>query len=331
MGADGNHDASTGRHLDARALRFAVVFPVLLSLGLVAGGLMVGGQLAGGAELPWGGGPVPLAVFLATGVAAILLLGAGIGSLGARTTLPRTSRRVLLGVAMALQLAACTLFAAALLGQTGQGELPAVRVDGYVMLMGSGLAAAMGVVLALTFKPDEQWSPADDAALAALVETAEDPAAARDRMGYFLHPRSSVIVMILLAAVLPGSLLALLSPWILPALVLAALVVVALLCATVQVDRTQLTVKLLGFIPALVAPCEGIDVAVSLDVAARDHGGWGLRRHSGSATFLAKSGAAVVIRQNNGGSVVVGAPDLDAADELAAILNRRAGKSPGHR
>lgn len=328
MAPERSHDSGTERHLDARALRFALIFPALLSVALVTGGVMVGSQLPHGVFSPLGGGPVSLTVFLAVGMGTILVLGAGIGVFGARTTLPRTLRRVLLGVAMALQLGACTFFAATLLGQAGGGQPPAVRIDGYVMLMGSGLAAAMGVVLALTFKPDEQWSTMDDQALARLLEEEADPAAANDQLAYFLRPRGSVIMMILLVAVLPGSLLALLSPWILLALVVAALLVIAMLCATVQVDRRALTVKILGIVPVLIAPCEGVDAAVSLDIVASDYGGCGLRRHSGNASFLARSGAAVVLRQSDGGKVVVGAPDLDLADELSEILNRRAGKTP---
>ena len=328
MGPDGSHDAGSERHIDARALRFALIFPALLSVALVAGGLMVGSQLPHGVLLPLGGNPVPLATFLAVGVAAILVLGAGIGNFGARTTLSRSVRRILLGLAMALQLVACTLFAAALLGQAGGGELPAVRIDGYVMLMGSGLAAAMGVVLALTFTPDEQWTSGDDQALARLLDEEEDPTAANDQLAYFLRPPGSVIMMVLLVAILPGSLLALLSPWILLGMVVAALLAVGMLCATVQVDRRQLTVRILGIFPALIAPCEAVEAAVSLDIVAKDHGGWGLRKHGGSASFLARSGAAVVLRLSGGGKVVVGAPDLDLADELSEILNRRAGKTP---
>ena len=331
MTFDGSHDVPSARHLDARALRFALIFPGLLAIGLVIGGLLVGGDLPDGVELPWGGGAVSLPVFLSVGVGTILVLGAGIGGWGARTTLPGTGRRVLLGTAMALQLASCTLFAAALLGQSSQGPLPAVRVDGYVMLMGSGLAAAMGVVLALTFKPDGQWTRADDAALAGILDSAHDPAAAHDQLAYFLHPRGSVTMMILLLAVLPGSLLALISPWILLGLLAAALLLVAMLCATVHVDRQGLTVKILGFIPALVAPCEEIAAAVSLDIVAKDYGGWGLRKHSGNATFLSYSGAAVVLRMNDGAKVAVSAPNLDTADELSEILNRRAGKPPTQR
>ncbi|MGO4382923.1 hypothetical protein [Specibacter sp. RAF43] len=317
---------NNGRRVDARALRFAIIFPVLLCLGLVIGGLLLAGALPRGVELPTGGGPLPVPAFLAVAVALTLLLGIGVGTQGARTTLPRQLRRVLLGVGMALQLASATLFAAALLGQSVQGGAAVQRVDGYVALMGCGLAAAMGVVLALTFKPDEQWTPADDAALAEVLDLEADPDAARDRLGYVIHPRSSVIIMIVLCGLLPGSVLSILSPWLLLVTTLVAVAVVGALCATVHIDRTALTVKLAGLLPVLVIPCTGIDAAVSLVVAARDHGGWGLSRRGGSASFLAASGAAVVLRQGDGGRAVVGAPDLDTADAAAAILNRRAGK-----
>ncbi|MDJ0316019.1 hypothetical protein [Arthrobacter antibioticus] len=327
----GSHDSTRERHIDARALRFALIFPVLLAAALVLGGVFTSSQLPDGVLLPVGGWAVPLPTFLGIGVASILILGAGVGSFGARTTFSRTLRRILLGVAMTLQLTACALFAATLLGQAGAGELPAVQVDGYVMLMGSGLAMAMGVVLALTFKPDEQWSSTDDLALARVLLAEEDPAAGKDQLAYFLHPKSSVIMMILLAAILPGALLALLSPWVLLAAGLLALLAISMLCATVEVDRSQLIVKLLGVIPVVVAPCEEVDAAVSLNIVAKNYGGWGLRKHSGSATFLTHSGAAVVLRESSGAKVVVSAPNLDIADELSQILNRRAGKSPQQR
>ncbi|WP_186759792.1 hypothetical protein [Arthrobacter alpinus] len=313
-------------NIDVRALRFALIFPGLLSAALVAGAFLVGHQ-HGSMVLPWGGNPVSLPSFLAVGVAGIVVLGAGIGSQGARTTVPRTLRRVLLGTAMTLQLSAFTLFVATLLGQAGRGDLVPLRVDGYVLLMGCGLAVAMGLVLSLTFKPDEQWGAADDTALIRALEAAADPDAVNDRMAYVIHPRSSVIMMILLAALLPGALLTLLTPWLLLATVGVALLVIATLCATVQVDRRQLTVKISGVIAVLVAPCEEVQAAVSLDIVAKDYGGWGLRKHSGSASFLTHSGAAVVLRQSGGGRLVVSAPNLDVADEMAAILNRRAGKA----
>ncbi len=313
--------------MDARALRFAVIFAVLLSAALLLGGFLIRDRLPSGVVPPLGGSPIPVPVFLGWGVGLILLSGAGVGSQGARTALSATFRRVLLGTAVALELAVFTLFVATLLGQGGQGGLPSVRVDGFVLLMGSGLAAAMGIVLAMTFKPVEQWGAADDLALARALAAEADPTAGNDQMAYFLHPRSSVIIMILLTGILPGTFLALINPWIFLAAVVLALAVVGMLCATVEVDREQLRVKLVGVVPVLLVPCQGVDGAVSLDIIAKDYGGWGPRRHSGTATFLTHSGAAVVLRQSNGGKVVVSAPDLDIADDLAQILNRRAGKA----
>ncbi len=319
---------SNERHIDARALRVAIIFPVLLSLGLVGGGLLLARSLPRGAELPLGGGPLPLPVFLAVAVAVTLLLGIGVGAFGAWTTLARNLRRALLGTAMALQLGSITVFAAALLGQSAEGGAAAQRVDGYVVLMGCGLAAAMGLVLALTFKPDEQWSGADDEALAEMLELEEDPTVSNDRLVYAIHPRSSVVIMILLAGILPGAVLTVVSAWFLPAFVAAAVLAIGALCATVHVDRRRLAVKLAGLLPVIVMACTDVEAAVSLDIKAGDYGGWGLRKHSGSESFLAFSGAAVVLRCVLG-RVVLSAPNLDTADDLAAILNRRAGKRPG--
>lgn len=329
MGYGSGESTTHERRMDARALRFAIIFAVLLSAALLLGGFLIRAQLPHGVVPPLGGSPLPVPTFLGIGVVLILLLGAGLGSQGARISLPSTARRVLLGVAVALQLGVFTLFVATLLGQGAQGGLSPVRVDGFVLLMGCGLAAAMGVVLSMTFKPVEQWSAADDRAMEQELEAEKDPTASNDKLAYFLHPRSSVVIMILLTGILPGTFLALINPWIFVAAAVLALLVVGMLCATVEVDRAQLSVKLLGLVPVLIAPCEGLDAAVSLDIVAKDYGGWGLRKHSGSATFLTHSGAAVVLRQRDGGRVVVSAPDLDIADDLAQILNRRAGKAPG--
>lgn len=328
-GSPQNNPENNVSGIDARALRFALTFPVLLSVALVLGTLLLSPELPGGIELPWGGGAVPVPLFLAVGVIAIVVLGAGVGALGANTTFPRTLRRVLLGAAMTLQLSVFTLFVAALLGQGAHGELPAQRTSGFVVLMGCGLAVAMGLVLALSFKPAEQWSAADDAALAAMVSPESAVSAVNgERLGYFLHPRGSVIIMILLVALLPGALLVLLSPWILLAMVLAALLIIALLCATVTVDGRQITVKRLGFLPVITVPHTRVVAAVALQVTVKNDGGWGLRRRSGSVSFITRSGAGVVLREHDGGRVVLSAPTLDAAEQFASLVNRKAGETP---
>ncbi|MFC8302569.1 hypothetical protein ACFUCV_02670 [Specibacter sp. NPDC057265] len=312
--------------VDARALRFALTFPVLLSVALAVGGLLLTPGLPRGIELPWGGGAVPVPLFLMVAAASMVGAGGGLGALGANTAFPGTTRRVLLGVAMAVQLSLFSLFVAALLGQGAAGELPPQRVSGFVVLMGCGLAAAMGVVLALSFKPEEQWSAADDAALAALAHP--EQAAVQGRVGYFLHPRSSVIIMILLAALLPGALLAILSPWILLAMVLAALAGIALLSASVVAENRRITVKMLGFVPVITVPCSQVAAAGALELTVAGNGGRGLRRRRGSVSFLARPGAGVVLRTHDGGRVVLGAPDLEVAEEFAAWVNGRAGETP---
>lgn len=320
----GHPDGNVSR-FDARALRFALVFPVLLSLALAGGSLLLKSGLPRGIELPWEPGFVPVPVFVAVAAAAMLGIGGGLGALGAATMFPGNLRRVFLGVAMALQLSIFSLFVAALLGQGAPGDFPPQRMSGFVAIMGCGLSAAMGLVLALSNKPAEQWSRTDDAALAALVDP--DAAAEEGRLSHHLHPRSSVIIMILLAALLPGALLAILSPWLFVALLLAALAAIAALCATVTADAQRITVAWLGLLPAIVVPYRDVVAAAALDLVAADHG-WGLRRRRGSASFLARGGAGVVLRLHDGGRVVLGAPDREAAGELAAWVNRRAGTTP---
>lgn len=315
-----------GTRVDARALRFVIIFPVLLCLGMVAGGFLLRGELPGGVELPVGGGKLPLPIFLLIASGVTLLCGIGIGTQGTRTRLPRTARRLLLGTAMAVQLSISALFSAALLGQLqDEGHTPQ-RVDGYVVFMGCGLAVALGVVLALAFKPEEQWSNADDAALAAELERHRDPQAAHDRLSYWVHPRSSVVIMILLGGLFPGGLLSIISPWFLLIFAFVACALVAYLCALVSVDRSSLRVRVGGVLQVIEVPCQSVQGAVSLDIKAGDYGGWGLRKHSGKESFLAYSGAAVVLRTASSGQTVVGAPTLDIADDVSGILNRRAGK-----
>jgi len=278
--------------------------------------------------LPAGGDSVPLAVFLAVGAGAVLLPALVVGIPATRTALPRTLRRIMLGITMALQLSVFSLFVSAILAQGAPaGGAPPERFSSFVFLMGSGLSAAMGVVLGMTFKPDEQWTRQDDAALEAMLEGEADPSAAADRLLFFVHPRSSVVTMILLFGILPGGLLTLVSPWLWLAMIVLASLVCASLCASVHVNRAELRVKLAGILPVIVIPVSHVDAAVSLQVTARDYGGWGLRKHSGEQTFLAGSGAAVVLRMDDGGRAVIGTPNLDVADEVAALLNRRAGKS----
>ena len=104
MAFDGSHDSTHERPVDARALRFALIFPLLLSVALFLGGFLIKEQLPDGVLLLWGAAPIPVGSSLGIGAALIVLVGAGVGSQGARTSLPAMSRRILLGVGMTLQL-----------------------------------------------------------------------------------------------------------------------------------------------------------------------------------------------------------------------------------
>ena len=54
MGHNGGNGTAHERHMDARALRFAVIFAVLLSAALLLGGFLIRDQLPSGVVPPAG-------------------------------------------------------------------------------------------------------------------------------------------------------------------------------------------------------------------------------------------------------------------------------------
>jgi hypothetical protein len=311
-------------HLDTRALRFAIGFPVLLAALFVVAGLLLRDDVRLGVVLPWGGDALPIGAYLAVAAAVIAGVGLGIGTQAARTRFPAVLRRVLLAGATGAALLLTTLFASDLVGQAGSGGAPRARLDSIVLAMGSGASLALAVVLGFAFKPDEQWTRRDEEAL--LLEL--DPDLARDLQAYWLHPRSSVIIMILLAGVFPGALLALLVPWLGVLLPVLAVLLLLFLSARVVADRSGVTVRIAGAVPVLRLRVAALEAAAPTVVTAARYGGWGFRRRSGSVSYLAASGPAVVVRLRGGGAAVIGAPSPETADSLAALLNRRAGRDP---
>ncbi|MDJ0357003.1 hypothetical protein [Paenarthrobacter sp. PH39-S1] len=310
-------ESGENRGTDRRALRFAIIFPLLLAISFGLAGYTLRGEIPLGAVLPFGGSPLPAVGYLAFSAGCIALAGIAFGSQAARTSLPRTARRALLGTAFTAELFLTSLFGSTLVAQAGAGRHPGPQPDPIVLAMGSGAALALGVVIALVYQPAEQWTQRDEEALR--VEL--DPALARNRLMYWVHPRSSVLIMILLAGALPGVLIALALPW-LGALVLAlALAAVVFLTALVDADRDGATVLIAGVVPALHCRAADVQAAAALDTRARDYGGWGLRRRGGTVSYLAASGPAVVVRLESGTAAIIGAPDTDRAEALAALLN----------
>ncbi|MCU1571954.1 MAG: hypothetical protein JWO93_36 [Micrococcaceae bacterium] len=318
---------STGNdHIDVRALRFAIGFPVLLAALFAVSGLLLRNDVRLGVVLPWGGDALPIGGYLAVAAVLIAVVGTGIGTQAARTRLPAALRRVLLAGATGVALLLTTLFASDLVGQAGRSDTPRVQFDSIVLAMGSGASLALAVVLGFAFKPDEQWTRRDEEAL----QYELDPDLARDRQAYWLHPRSSVVIMILLAGVFPGALLALLQPWLGLLLPVLAVLILLFLSARVEADRSGVVVRIAGAVPVLRLRALAIEAAAPTVVTAARYGGWGYRRRAGSASYLAASGPAVAVRLSDGGGAVLGAPDAETADNLAALLNRRAGRDPNN-
>ncbi len=312
-------EAVERRGTDRRALRFAILFPLVLAICFGLAGYTLRGEIPLGAVLPFGGPALPAVGYLAFSAACIALVGIVIGSQAARTALPRTARRVLLGTAFTVELFLTSLFGATLVAQAGTGLPPGAPPDPIVLAMGSGAALSLGVVMALVYQPAEQWTQRDEEAL--LVEL--DPSRARNRLTYWIHPRSSVLIMILLAGALPGVLLALALPWLGVLVFALALAAIVLLTALVDADRDGVQVLIGGVVPVLRCRTAAVQAAAVLDMRARDYGGWGLRRHGGTMSFLAASGPAVVVRLESGAAAIIGAPDAGRAETLAVLLNGR--------
>ncbi len=313
--------------MDKRALRFSILFPLVLAICFGLAGFTLRGEVPKGAVLPFGGSPLPPVGYLGVGAACIAIAGIALGSQAARTSLPRAARRLLLGAAFSVELFLTALFGSTLVAQAGSGHAPGGQPDPVVLAMGSGAALSLGVVIGMVYKPEEQWTRRDDEAL--LVALA--PELARNRLMYWIRPRSSVLIMILLAGVLPGALIAVVLPWLGALVFVLALAAVFSLTALVDADRDGARVLLAGVLPVLHAPTATVEGAAVLDTRARDYGGWGLRRHDATVSFMAASGPAVVVRLDDGTAVIIGAPNREEGDALATLLNKYAGRqsAPG--
>ena len=308
--------------IDTRALRFALGFPVVLGVAFGVAGFTLHGEVPHGVVLPVGGPPLPVFGYLGIAAGVIAVVGWGIGTQAARTVLPGLGRRLILGLAVAVDLFLAALFASALVAQAETPPPPGVRLDSIVLATGTGGAVALGVVMGAVFKPDEQWTSRDDQALTFAL----DPDLLRDRLEYWIHPRSSVLIMIALCGAFPGTLVALVLPWLGLLIFVLAMAGIAFLCARVAAGRTGVRVFIAGVLPVLECPSTSILGAAATHVTARTYGGWGLRRHGPSSSYLAASGPAVAVRLTDDGGSVIGAPDPDRAEALADLLNRRAGK-----
>ncbi|MEO3942781.1 hypothetical protein V3C41_17055 [Paenarthrobacter nicotinovorans] len=314
--------------VDFRALRFAIAFPLLLSAGFVVCAQMLRNDLPNPVAVMWnadgGSSFAPFGAYVAGGAALIAFCGWAVFLQAVSITRPVVMRRVMMGLGLTVSLFITTVVAAGLVGQSGLSEARESHVDPIVLAMGSGAAVALGVVMMFAFKPDPRWTREDDVALQQELTLLEDPDLARDTLRLWVHARSSVFIMIIVSAVFPAALIAVVVPWLGALVAVAALVGAGFLFARVRADRGGLQVFAGGILRVLTVPAVEIAAAAPAEVKAADYGGWGWRRHDDATAMLVSSGPAVVVRKLNGGRVALSAGSQASADKLAGILNRAA-------
>ncbi|GAA2867880.1 hypothetical protein [Paenarthrobacter ilicis] len=317
--------------LDVRALRFAVGFPLVLAAGFVLCAFMVRNSLPNPVAVMWnadgGSSFAPFGAYVGGGAALIVLCGWAGFLQAVPLSRPVIMRRLMMGLGLMLSLFITTVLAAGLAGQSGAADARVSHVDPIVLAMGSGAALAMGVVMMFAFKPDPHWTPEDDAALQSELRLLEDPDLPNDTLRIWVHARSSVFVMIIVSALFPAALIAVVVPWLGALVAAAALVGAGFLFARVRADRAGLQVFAGGVLRVLTVPAVEIAAAAPADVKAADYGGWGLRHHDDATAMLVSSGPAVVVRKQNGGRVALSAGTRSSADRLAGVLNRAASRA----
>jgi hypothetical protein len=319
--------------VDARALRFAVGFPVVLAAAFVFCAFLLRPNLPNPLAVSWtddgGASFAPFGAYAGGGALIIVLAGWLVLSQAVPVSRPVVMRRIMMGAGLFLSLFITSVLAAGLVGQAGLADARESRVDLTVLALGSGAALSLGVIMGFVFKADRQWSPDDDRALERAVASDLDPDFARDSIRLWVHARSSVFVMIAVAALFPAALITIALPWLGAVIAALAVVAAAFLCARVKADRRGLRVLVAGVLPVMDVPAAAISAASASDVRAADYGGWGYRNHSGTEAMLVSSGPAVVVRKTDGHSLAVSGGSPAAAARLAEVLTRVAARAHG--
>ncbi|MBT2531568.1 hypothetical protein J7E83_05385 [Arthrobacter sp. ISL-48] len=317
--------------VDAKALRFAVGFPVVLAAAFVFCASLLRPNLPEPLAISWtdGGGAAfaPFATYAAGGALVIVAAGWLVLSQAVPVSRPAMMRRVMMGAGLFLCLFLTSVLAAGLVGQTGLPDARQSRLDLTVLALGSGAAVSLGVIMGFVFKADRQWTPEDDRAFQQAVIRELDPELPEDTIRLWVHARSSVFVMIAVASVFPAALISIALPWVGALLVVLAVVAAAFLCARVKADRSGLRVLVAGVVPVMHVPAAAISAANASDVRAADYGGWGYRNHSGTAAMLVSSGPAVVVRKTDGQRLAVSGGSPATAARLAEVLTRVAARA----
>ncbi|MEV7572840.1 hypothetical protein AB0P28_07020 [Pseudarthrobacter sp. NPDC089323] len=317
--------------VDAKALRFAVGFPVVLAGAFVLCAFLLRRDLPEPLAIRWtddgGAAFAPFGAYVGVGALMIVAFGWLVLCQAVPLGRPVVMRRIMMGAGLFLTLFITSALAAGLVGQAGLADARESRVDLTVLALGSGAAVSLGVIMGFVYKADQQWSPDDDRALQAAIATELDPDLTRDSMRLWVHARSSVFVMIGIASLFPAALIAIAVPWLGILLVVLAFIGAAFLFARVKADRGGLKVLLAGVVPVMDIPAGSITAASAADVRAADYGGWGYRKHGETAAMLVSSGPAVVVRKADGQRLAVSSGSQASAARLAEVLTRVAARA----
>lgn len=317
--------------VDARALRFAVGFPLMLAAAFAVCALLIRADLPEPLAVRWNDAGAadfaPFGTVVGVGAAMIVLVGWAVLLQAAPLSRPALMRRFMMGAGLAVSLFVTTVLAAVLVGQLGLADARQSRVDVAVLAMGSGAALGLGVVMGFVFKADERWSTEDERAAQAALERELDPELAGDSVSLWVHARSSVFVMLGIATLFPAALLTVAVPWLAALLVAVALLAAVFLFARIRVDRSGLRVFAAGFVRVMDVPAAAIDSATPKEVKAADYGGWGYRSHGATTAMLVSSGPAVVVDRSDGRRLAVSGGSATTADNVAQVLSRVAARA----
>lgn len=256
---------------------------------------------------------------LAVTVGMVLLVAVPMGLAAVLARQPSAMRRFMAGTSAWVAVFLVVLIVDSLRGQLDLTDASAAPVPG----AGIGIGTLVGVVVAAgvasLVRADRGAARAAGPPPATAVRL--DPGSATElswRSGPAGLDRAAVVIAVI-AGVGLGSLAAVLTWWLLP----VAIVVVALVLGagrfTTTVDRSGLTVGIVGR-RILRVPLE--DVA-GADVVHVDpfweFGGWGLRLDmAGRTGVVTRRGPAVRVQRGDGSEVLV---TVDGADRAAATLN----------
>ncbi|MGG5175308.1 hypothetical protein ACQQCD_09855 [Pseudarthrobacter sp. J1763] len=310
---------------DHRALRFAIGFPVVLSAAFVIATSSLSSRLPSPVAIMWDGAGarafVPFGTYMLVAVGTILLVGVALLLQTVSLARPVVMRRILMALGIAADLFLVTVFAAGLVGQLNVADARNSHVDTMVLLLGSGAAVTLALVMGMLYKPDEKWSPADDRALERELLLEANPEAEDDQWSSWVHARSSIFVMLGIGFLMPAALLVPLVPWLSGLLVVVALVIAACLFYRIYADQDRLQIRIAGVLPFLKTQAGHLDSATATTLDANNHGGWGPRLHHNSRSILVSSGAGVMLNFTDGRSAVLGTKTPEDAESLAAHLN----------